>query len=267
MIERKVSILIPNLNSFEAVQLAVESIAFYTRHSNYDFIVYDDCSTNDMDVSYLREAKRRGWITELIEGKKHIGHGAALNILLNEVCDSDLAMVVDCDVQIKGVGWLRDMTSLVTQDDILGVCNFRHEMLIRECYCAGFYRMWFGLLNMHAYRDGMQVDWRYAEATREHEPFKSMFMCLDGIPRPKGFNENLVKMDPGSKLWVKVRYENPKGYRMIHIPGPVLAKFHHYGHISMISIPDPRHSDQVRINRETRFKKIREELGKLRCRY
>ena len=75
MDKRKVQILMPNLNSFEAVQLAVESIHHYTRHTNYEFIVYDDCSINDVDVDYLREAKRRGWITDLIEGQKHIGHG------------------------------------------------------------------------------------------------------------------------------------------------------------------------------------------------
>ena len=260
-----VSVLIPNRNSFEAVQLCIESVRHYTRHP-HKIVVLDDTSQNDVDLAYLRDCQRKGWL-ELIENTgPALTHGGALNVLLNEVCDTRYAFVLDCDVQILGPLWLAEMMALIEgHADILGMCDFRHKMINQECYIAGFYKMWFGLLNMHAYRDGMQVDWRYAQTTLEAEPFKSMFMCLDGVVKPKGFNYNLVKMDPGSKLWVKVRYDNPRGYRVLHVPRAIAARYRHFGHISMISIPDPSHSDQVRINRETRFTKIREELRKLRC--
>ena len=259
------SILIPSMNAFEAVQLAVESIHKFTRYPGLQIIVYDDASENDVDLPYLREARDKGLITQLIEGRQHVSHGGALNILLNQVCETDLAVVMDCDVQIKTTSWIEPLIGMINKPDILGVCDFRHEAIRFGCYTAGFYKMWFGLLNMAAYRDGMQVDWRYGEATREAYPFNQMFTCLDGIVKPPGFNENLVKMDPGSKLWVKIRYDNPKRYRMLFLPKWMNGKFHHYGHISMSSIPQPQHSDQVRINREVRFAQIKEELRRLRC--
>ena len=249
---RTCSILISNRNAFEAVQLCLESIHKFTRYQDLQIIVYDDATENDIDLPYLREALDKGWITKLIEGQKHVSHGGALNVLLNQECETDLAVVMDCDVQIKAHGWIEPLIGMINKPDVLGVCDFRHELINRGCYTAGFYQMWFGLLNMKAYRDGMQVDWQYGEATRDAYPLNQMFACLDGVVKPPGFNENLVRLDPGSKLWVKVRYDNPKKYRMLFLPKVMYSKFHHY-------------SAQVGINRETRFAQIKEELRRLRC--
>jgi len=52
------SILISNYNSFETIQLCIESIRKYTDYP-HKIVVYDDCSTNEMDVAYLNEAKKK----------------------------------------------------------------------------------------------------------------------------------------------------------------------------------------------------------------
>jgi len=259
------SILISNYNSFEAIQLCIESVRKYTQYP-HKIIVFDDASINTVDLEYLREAKEEGFIHKLIEGKKQLTHGGSLNVLINENCDTEYAAVLDCDTQIRGHGWLTDLMNLASKDPmVLAICDFKHEGITNDGYRTGIYLFWFGLLNMTAYRDGMQVDWMLSKEDRNQEPYKSLFSFLSGIPKPAGFNENLAINDPGSKLWVKVRYDNPKGYKVISVPPGVFAKYRHFGHISMISIPDPRHSAQVRINRETRFAQIKTELARLRC--
>lgn len=258
------SILISNYNSFEAIQLCLESVRKHT-HYPHKIIVCNDLCVNGVDDGYLRECRDRGWI-ELYEAEKQLTHGGCLNVLVNELCDTDYAAILDCDVQIRGDGWLKELVAEAEKDPMtLAVVDYKHEGVNPFGYRTGFYTFWFGLLNMRAYRDGMQVDWMLERADRRREPYRTLFSFLDGIPKAPTFDENLVLNDPGSKLWLKVMFDNPKGYKVVYVPPEIRAKYRHFGHISMISIPHPSHSEQVRINREERFGAIREELRRLRC--
>ena len=263
------SILITNYNSFEAIQLCIESVRKYTKRP-HRVIVFNDICLNGIDDVYLRDCRDKGWI-ELHENgtdpANQLTHGGALNKLINEICDTDYAAILDCDTQIKADGWLDDLIECAEADPkILGVADMRHERIsVYGYYVPGFYQMWFSLLNMAAYRDGMQVDWMHEITTRDHEPYINMFRCLDAIPRPENFDDNCVDIDPGSKLWIKIKYDNPKGYRVDYVPEKARQKFVHYGHISMISIPNPTHSAETHLNRITRMGRIRKELERLRC--
>jgi hypothetical protein len=265
------SILISNFNSFESIQLVVESVRKYTTYP-HKIVVFNDGCTNGFDDLYLRECRDKGWL-ELHESSlsevplgEGLTHGGVLNHLINDICDTDLAAILDCDTQVKAAGWLEDMIECVEADpQILAVADMGEPRLSSYgYYVPGFYRLWFGLLNMEAYRDGMQVDWMHERTTRDHEPYKNMFHCLDGVSRPARFNDNLVDVDPGSKLWVKIHYDNPKGYKTVPLPDSVKNKFWHYGHISMISIPHPTFSESAKETRTLRMATIHEELNKLR---
>lgn len=59
---KTVSILISNCNSFDAIQLCIESIRARTDYPNYQIIVHDDESPNGVDIKYLEEAEAKGWI-------------------------------------------------------------------------------------------------------------------------------------------------------------------------------------------------------------
>ena len=258
------SVLISNYNTFEAIQLCVESVRRYTQYPHKIIVCNDKC-INGIDDIYLRECRDKGWL-ELYESDKHLTHGGSLNVLINELCDTDYAAVLDSDVQIMAKGWLADLIAIAEKDPkALIISDYKHEGINPYGYRTGFYTLWFGLLNMNAYRDGMKVDWMFEQAYRQGWPYKDLFSYLSGIPKPETFNEDLVFNDPGSKLWLKVNYDNPKGYKAVYVPDALRAKYRHYGHISMISISHPSHSEQVRINRETRFAQIKNELRRLRC--
>jgi len=263
--DKTVSILIANRNSFQAVELAVESIKKYTKYP-HKVIVFDDASTNKVDVEYLRKAKAKGLIHEFIEGDYHRYHGAVLNILLHEICDTKYAAILDCDVQIKDYNWLADLVELASKDPkIIGIFDFKPARFDRDSYRTGFYMIWFGLLNMTAYTDNMQVDWRVSKEDRNKDPYKSIFAPMSDHPKEENFDENIAVNDPGSNLWIQVKYDNPEGYKVVNVPAGIYAKFHHFGHISCISMSLPGEAAQIKINREIRFTKIRIELEKLRC--
>jgi len=288
---RSVSILIPNRNSFEAVQLCIESIRLHTEYPNYKIVVYDDYSVypqdgtmqpNPVDLPYLRACAEKGWIT-LIEGKEHKRHGGALNILVNEVCDTDYAVVCDCDIWIKARGWLADLIRFAERDPkILIVCNQKRAGYTIQGYRSGMFTLWFGLINMRAYRDGMQVDWNVRFGDRREEPYKSevahlhpaeqnatfqMYLEKRGWKREK-FDPNKVCNDPGSMLYLKWKYDNPKGYQAVHVPFHIEAKYKHFSHISLLPYPSPLtdKSGQAWARREAIMSEIKQELTMIRRR-
>lgn len=274
MINEPCSILISNKNSYEAIQLCIESINRYTRYPDYKVIVYDDGSDNVIDLYYLRQAKYYGWIDELIEGDTSdrlsnpaVGHGGTLNILINEICQTSLAMVIDSDIYVKDYGWLTEMIEKIDLQKDLAIC----DVIPRGLFTVQGYRVpicdfSFGLLNMAVYNDNMRVDWLPRKADRRDEPFLSIFADIyppekSEFFRQKGdkekFQENQVFFDVGSNLWMKTIYDNPKGYRMIHMPEDTKRKFRHFGHMAFLS-----RTDEFKDN--IKFKNLKDALKELR---
>lgn len=287
----EVSILITNYNSFECIELCIESIRHYTRYPNYKIIVFHDSSyvpdedglsqsPNLVDRDYLRGCQDKGWIT-LYEnlGRTALGHGGALNKLINVYCDTDYAAILDCDTQIRDFGWLDDLMDVaLSSDKIIAVVDCKPGGFSRYHYRTAFQTWWLGFLNMKAYRDGMQVDWQISWEDRREYPYteelaefyppenckwtdywdKADYIVKDEFDRDRTVN------DPGSQLYIKTKYFNPKDYKVVPVPHATHSKYHHYGRISRISIPWPSDEERVKQVRRERFGMIRMELKKLR---
>lgn len=267
---KTVSILIPNRNSFEAVQLAIESIRRYTDYP-HRIIVFDDFSTNGIDIPYLENAKAKGWI-ELYRGKKHAGHGSALNQLVNDICDTDYAAIIDSDIEVKCSGWIQDFLSIVSTDkEIIAAVDTIEKRMTWRGYNVPVSNFSFGFINMKAYRDSMEVDWRsiIGGTDRREKPYCSIFADIyppeNRFKDLVTFDENFVSVDPGAKFWLKVNYFNSKSYRIIPIPYILLNKYHHFDHISFISIPDPSYPPHIAEKRKLKFSLIKNHLKELRC--
>jgi glycosyltransferase involved in cell wall biosynthesis len=253
--------MISNYNSFEAIQLCIESIRAKTDYPNYQIIVHDDESSNNVDIKYLEEAEAKGWI-QLIRGnnRKRWGndfesfsplghpapywHGCALNVLINESCHTDLAMLLDCDIFIKESDWLSRMVEFI-DDDILVVAYFVNARAhvgwptgrggSQVFYVPGWYRPSFCMINMIPYRDGMQVDWRGGSADIRDEPYKTLLGMLKKERKDKELEETCIAFDPGSSLWIKMQIDNPKQYAAKPLPIDMELKFHHFKQISVRS--------------------------------
>jgi len=287
----EVSILVTNYNSFEAIQLVLESIRYYTRYPNYKIIVYHDASyipskdgvgqiPNMVDRDYLRGCHEKGWII-LHENlsRNALGHGGALNKLVNVYCDTDYVAILDCDTQIRGYGWLEDLMRVaLTDEGIIAIVDHKPGGFSRYHYRTGFQTWWFGLLNMNAYRDGMQVDWQISWEDRRKHPYTKELAefyppenCkwtdywnqVDYIVKDE-FDVNKTVNDPGSQLYIKTKYFNPKGYKVVSVPPETRAKYHHFGRISRISLASPNDEPRIKQVREERFAVIKSELTKLR---
>ena len=278
------SILISNYNSFEAICLCIESIRKHTHYPGYKIIVYNDRCINKVDSEYLHDCLNKGWIQELYEGDVQQTHGGSLNILINEKCQTDYAAIIDCDIVIREGGWLEDLINEAEKHPkIIAVVDYKDKgYAFAGGYRTGIYLFWFGLLNMNAYRDGMQVNWRLSVEDRTKEPYLSEFRELyppetndyfqmifkrGHLPYKtiEDFPRDRIVNDPGSQLYIKVMHDNPNGYRVVPLPRQVRQKFFHFEHLSMISIPHPNHGEDVRMAREDRFAMVKIELEKLRA--
>ena len=285
-------VVIANYNSGPAIQLAIESLRHYDAGYPYRLIVHDDYPANGVDAPYLAHALETGLIDELYTDAEAQGHGGSLNILLNEKCQSDYAAVLDCDTVIRRSGWLKNLIDAADADPLtVIVSDFKqggYQFLVGG-YRTGFFTIWFGLINMTAYRDGMVTDWRFSMEDRRNEPYASLFYHLyppesnaqfmtwwnekdakgnrrhfTACPSLAEFPRDQVMNDPGSQLYVKMLTDNPKGYKAVNLPPSVNGAWHHFGHISMLGMPKSHDTPDVVQARDTRMAQIREELDRLR---
>lgn len=230
------SILVSNYNSWESIQLCLESVRKYTKYP-HKMIVYDDCSTNEVDIKYLVQAGEKGWMLAFF-GTQRLNHGGVLNLLLKN-CVTDLAMILDNDIQIIESGWLEEMVNLV-DDKTLIISGIEKDYKSGKPSYPDWFQTWFMMINMEAYRDGMEVDW--SRVTEE------------GIMIPVG-----------AKLHIKMKEDNPKGYRFITpIPDYIQRKYCHFAHVSSIATHDLSDTPEFIKAREGKLGMIKHELNKLR---
>jgi len=278
---KEVSILISNRDSFEAIQLTIESVRKFTQYP-HKIIVFDDRSRNDVDLPYLRDAQDKGWI-DLHENNTQVPvtHGGSLNILINQLCDTDYAFIMDCDVMIKQKGWLTDIMNEALKDEkVLAVVDTKPKGYTWKGFISPVYHFWFGLLNMKAYNDGMKTCWVNNVEDASQEPYKSLFADLVDVENNPDFmalvrqgkrdlkiwNKDIVSHDCGSQLWIKVAYNNPKEYRVVPLPKGLNEKYHHFGHASIVGMDAHSSVDSYFVSRaKHKFIGIKKYLEEIRC--
>jgi len=222
------SILIPNRWSEDGIVLTVESVLKRTDYPEFKIIVCDNSGgkgeANRLD--YLKEQEKLGniklmenTIVRNAEGKMPYGHGENLKVLI-KACDTPLAMLLSSGCEIKDLNWLRQLTFVLETDKDLGVAKVREaENHFNNCWSVNRYIPNWLLLNMEAYRKfgNPDEDWTlkrvpYDEYERK-EDFKGLTPPAHPDPLPLQ-----VFLDTGWRLWDRVHYENPEGYRMLDIP-------------------------------------------------
>jgi len=275
---KTVSILISNHNSFYAIQLCIESIRARTDYPNYQIIVHDDESPNGVDIKYLEEAEAKGWI-RLIRGNRKrwaeeretfsaqghpapYWHGCAVNILINETCQTDLAMLLDCDIFIKNPDWLSCMAQSIEDDTLVVAAEWQPDWRGTGFLVPGWYLPSFCMINMKAYHDGMEVDWRGGSADICDEPYKTALRAIIDEGKQNPLNQNCIQWDPGSSLWMKMLIDNPKQYKAKSFPGGMEQKFHHFNQVSVRLTGAVETPDKLLTSGELGL--MRSELAKLR---
>lgn len=234
---KSVTVCITNYQSGEAVQLAIESVRRYTSRP-FSISVYDDASDPvhyGDELTYLRDARDKGWI-RLIEGAKRIGHNGALPALLDSVTD-DLAMVIDCDIQITGPGWLDEMIECQESKSaaiIVDLESFPDNPAVIDS--------WFFMLDMKQYPE-FEATWEYTQ----RPDFVSWEQTPDAL------------YATGFRVWERAVTQ---GRVIVPVPVSVRHKFRHFGHVSVLSWPPDCPEFAVRTGR---MAVIGAELAKLRA--
>jgi len=260
------SILIPNYRGGDALHLCLESIRHYTPEGTCQIIVANDYDPDGEDNAYLDRAAGT-WGVSVHYAKRRLSHGAVLNWLVNDLCRTRRAVILDNDIEILAPGWLEESLRLLNGDRVLAACDVRPQVVVSEQgYCLPFYRAWFCPLNMDIYRDMGAIDWEFAYADANAPPIAELVRPLREIKKGPGFLESRACLDPGSKLWAKVHFDNPRGYRVLPIPSGISEKFRHIGHYSyLLDIPDG-YSEEIRQDKIRKHAEVRRALEQLRAR-
>ena len=243
---KTVTICITNFQSGDAVALCIESIRRFTDYP-HEIAVIDDASDPVLyrgDLEYLRAARNKGWI-RLIENEQRTNHGASLSRLLDTVT-TDLAMVIDCDVQILAPGWLELMVAEQERTGAAMVANleqFNDDNIHLQS--------WFFMLDMAQY-PSIKDDWGYTYRK-------------DGKPGMRGTGYLIQE-----HIWEQGRLITPLpadlGGRKTGFNSSVAfgvpGRWHHACHVSVLSAPQSGSNWEAR---KAKYAKIQAELRKLRC--
>ncbi len=226
------SILISSWWSHDALEMTIESILKRTVYDNYKIVVCDSSSSDSRERQYLRRHRDDGHLELLETNDGMLKHGEAINWLLR-YCSTELACILDSDVEILADDWLSILADFIKNDKDLGVGDLRKGgcFLNSSIFRGPLYHPSCLLLNMAAYkRIGGEDDW----------PEKGISMLgqgismagykykykFDGWPRCEGnnlvynFDPTMagVHYDTGGRFTEKVLWENPDGLRMHPLP-------------------------------------------------
>ena len=232
---KTVTICIPSFQCGDTIALCIESIRRFTSYP-HNIIVYDDMTDSALydDLTYLRAARDKGWL-KLTEGRVHINHGHAIALMLDTVT-TDLAMVMDCDIQVLRHGWLDKM---VAHQEATGAA------LISDIEPIPNIASWFFMLDMAQY-PAVKTEWDYTPID-PRDLSKGMHMT--------GYEIWRRVVDTG-----RVHATFPPG--ISSFPSGPDAYYNHHTHISCLSWPQEGPNWETR---RARYAVIQSELRKLRA--
>ncbi len=233
---KSVSICITNFQSGDAVALCIESVRRFTKYP-HEIVVYDDASDTRYynDIEYLRAVRDKGWI-RLIEGEQRVNHGPALARML-DTCQTDLAMVMDCDIQIVRDGWLEAMVE--TQERAGAALVVDLEAFPDNPVTL---KSWFFMLDLKQY-PAVKAEWDYS--TRPD------FVSFDATPN--------AMYPTGYHVWANC---DKQGRPVVPLPDAARRAYIHPTHISVLSFPQSGPNWDAR---QKRYAVIQSELRKLRA--
>jgi len=229
-----ISILIPNRWTWEAIELTVESVLERTRYDGRLQIIVCDNSHGKGDgnrIDYLKGMQELGQL-RLVENpaettdrawksgeKIRYGHGENIRVLLRE-CDTPLAVLLSSGTEIVDPQWLNILAMrLNPHNKILGVARLRHaENHFDTCLSAYRWVPNWMLLDMVLYRKfGKDEDWDLMRVPYQDYWHKEIFKNTS-IPKNPDPEPLHVFLDTGWRLWERLEYENPEGYKMAEMP-------------------------------------------------
>ena len=224
-----ISIVIPNFQGHEAIQLCIESVRARTTGVDYEILVYDNLG-DGRDREYLRKQRDAGHI-KLIENDGYTrAPGLSMSQLLNRV-ETEFAVHIESDIEIICPDWLTAVLRLI-QDKTKDIAAARY--FGPKPHCNTWYAPIWGpeviLLNMPLYRQIEEPhDWQQKSIPVEQYKYRHIF---NEFKPPEGFN-GTVNLDTCWRFTEKMVFENKWGFMVKPLPKDYFwTKVKHFGGIS-----------------------------------
>lgn len=231
-----IDILIPTRFSWESIELTIESILKRTRGTEFQVIVADNsaavnnlaCETRTRPArsddgnrrEYLRQMRDEGMIAliEVEEQARCYGHGENL-ALLCDASESDYAMLLNSNTEVKRGDWLDVLLNLLSdRDKDLGVARERAGGSREHDYICPTYWPNLMLLDMRLYREHFAGHRWTLRQVQLNEFERPELFANDPPPPAPEYDPPLVFADTGWTLWERLHYDNAAGLRILPLP-------------------------------------------------
>ena len=214
--EPDVRVHVATINTAAAVELAIRSMR---RYAAYPFeLVVGDSGSTDGSLTMLRRLERAGWLSLEVapEGRTHaewLDHWFA-------TCPRRYAVFVDSDVELIGVGWLRDMVRAATEHGAALVATriqavdgvaYRHPVTGAERILASRPEPWLMLLDVEQTRGRVPSGFGYRDEGSQDAP------------------GGKVAFDVGAAMFRDLR---DAGLGWLEMPADFARRYHHFGGVS-----------------------------------
>jgi GT2 family glycosyltransferase len=111
----KVSILIPTKDKVELLRQCIESIYKLSTYKNFEILVIDNCSEQDVSIKYFDALVSSGQ-ANVITYDKAFNYPAINNYAVNHA-DGQLLLLLNNDIEVITPDWLEEMVSLAIRPD------------------------------------------------------------------------------------------------------------------------------------------------------
>lgn len=113
----KISIIIPNTNSFQFLQTCIQSILENTDHEAVEIIVVDGASTDERVKQYYRQLQEKIPAFKVVEGSAPFNFSKACN-LGAQAASGDLLLFLNNDIKVLSPDWLKELAFFASMDEI-----------------------------------------------------------------------------------------------------------------------------------------------------
>jgi len=110
----KVSVIIPTKNSLSLMKKCLSSLRKHTNYPNYDIVVIDNQSDDQLFLEYIQEEQSKG-LLKVIKYDKPFNHSEINNIAVKSI-DSEFVVFMNNDIEIISDNWLEQLVATMNMD-------------------------------------------------------------------------------------------------------------------------------------------------------
>lgn len=116
--EPKVSIIIPNKDHIEDLDLCISSIYAKSTYKNFEIIVVENNSTEDSTFKYYEKIRKQHQNIKVVFWKEKVFNYSAINNFGAQYADGEYILLLNNDIEILTSNWIEEMLMFAQREEV-----------------------------------------------------------------------------------------------------------------------------------------------------